>query len=63
MNDVTLELDKSDHQIQTITDINNHTETDAGSKRSIESTIDKDKQEHAGKDEATIHLVKQSQKD
>ena len=41
----------------------NHTETDAESKRSIGSTIDKDKQEHAGKNEATIHFVKQSQKD
>ena len=41
----------------------NHTATDAESKRSIESMIDKDKQEHTGKNEATIHLVKQSQKD
>ena len=63
MNDVILELDESDHQIQTITDIINHTETDAESKKLIKSMIDKDKQEHAGKDKATIYLVKQLQKD
>ena len=63
MNDATLELDESEHQIQTIADIINHTETDPKSKRLIESMIDKDKKEHAGKDEATIYLVKQLQKD
>ena len=35
INDVTLELDESDHHIQTITDIINHTETDAESKKLI----------------------------
>ena len=63
MNDVTLELDESDHQIQTISDIINHPETDAESKKLIESMVSKDKQEHEGKDEATIYLVKQLQKD
>ena len=63
MNDVTYELDESDHQIQTISDIINHPETDAESKKLIESMISKDKQEHEGKDEATIYLVKQLQKD
>ena len=62
-NDVTLELDESDHQIQTISDIINHPETDAESKKLIESMVNKDKQEHEGKDEATIYLVKQLQKD
>ena len=63
VNDVTLELDESDHQIQTITDIINHTGTDAESKKLIELMINIDKQEHEGKDEATIYLVKQLQKD
>ena len=36
MNDVILELDESDHQIQTITDIINHAETDAESRKLIE---------------------------
>ena len=63
MNDFTLELDKSDLQIQTITDIINHTETNAESKKLIESMVNKDKQEHEGKDEGTIYLVKQLQKD
>ena len=62
INDVTLELHESDHHIKTITDIINHTETDAESKKLLESMIDKDKQKHAGKDEATIYLVKQLQK-
>ena len=58
MNDFTLELDESDHQIQTISDIINHPETDTESKELIESMINKDIQELEGRDEATIYLVK-----
>ena len=62
MNDVTLELDESDNQIQKISDIINHPETDTESKKLIESMISKDKEEHEGRDEATIYLVKELQK-
>ena len=58
INNITSELDKSDNKIYTIADIINHTETDPESKKIIEAMIDKDEKEHAGRDEATIHLVK-----
>ena len=63
INNVTLELDESDHQIQSLSDIINHPETDTESKNLIESMVKKDKTEHEEKDEATIYLVKQLQKD
>ena len=56
----TLELDD---QIQSLSDIINHLGTDTESKILIESMVTKDRQDHEGKDEATICLVKQLQKD
>ena len=65
INEITLELEanKSNDQFQTIEDIINITETDTESKKLIESMIDKDEKEHAGRDEATVNLVKQLQAD
>ena len=59
-NDFTLELDD---QIQSLSDIINNPRTDTESKILIESMVTKDRQEHEGKDEVTIYLVKQLQKD
>ena len=59
-NDFTLELDD---QIQSLSDIINHSGTDIESKNLIESMVAKDRQEHEGEDEATLCLVQQLQKD
>ena len=58
--DFTLELDD---QIQSLSDIINHSGTDIKSKNLIESMMTKDMQEHEGKDEATLCLAQQLQKD
>ena len=67
INEITSELEanQSYNQIHTIEDIinNTETETDYESKKLIESMIEKDEKEHAGRDEATVYLVKQLQAD
>ena len=65
INKITSELEdnQSDNQIHTIEDIINNTETDPESKKLIQSMIEKDEKEHAGRDEATVYLVKQLQTD
>ena len=57
INNISSELEESDNQIYTLADIINHTETEPESKKLIESIIDRNEKEHAGKYEATIHLV------
>ena len=58
-NEFTLEID----QIQSLSDIKNHSGTDIESKNLIESIMTKDMKEHQGKDEATLCLAQQLQKD
>ena len=67
INEITSELEanQSYNQIHTIEDIinNTETETDYESKKLIESMIEKDEKEHAGRDEAIVYLVKHLQAD
>ena len=66
--DSTLELDNEFHlelndECHSLSDIMNHHGTDIESKNLIKEIITKDKEEHEGKDEATLCLVQQLQND
>ena len=66
--DSTLELDNEFHlelndECHSLSDIMNHHGTDIESKNLIEAIVTKDKEEHEGKDEATLCLVQQLQAD
>ena len=59
-NELHLELND---ECQSLSDIINNHDSDIESKNLIESIMARDKEEHAGTDEATICLVQQLQKD